>query len=140
MKKNLICFVAVSGVAVLMAYFLFWMKSGIPNLDGLIPPERCVKSAYNNENDRKRISVNCRDYAGKVQTVVVRKFDNKDDLARLKFAFKNGVVLDGFLCTQLNGLHTCFSESEKIMVSSIADEAVVFYILQYNEGSKKKNK
>lgn len=136
MKKNVICFSVVSGVAVLLAYFLFWIKSGIPNLNALVPPARCVKSAYNDENDRKRISVNCRDYTGKVQTVVVRKFDSKDDVAKMNFSFRNGAGLDGFLCTQLNGLHVCFSENEKIMVSSVVDEAVVFYVLQYSEAKK----
>ncbi|MDA8453084.1 hypothetical protein M5C97_19395 [Acidovorax sp. NCPPB 3859] len=140
MKKNIVCFFVVSGVVVSLAYFLFWIKSGIPNLDALVPATRCVKSAYNDENDRKRISVNCRDYTGKVQTVVVRKFYSKDDLAKMNFAFRNGVSLDGFLCTQLNGLHACFSENEKIMVSSIVDEAVIFYVLQYNEERKIKDR
>ncbi|WP_152643506.1 hypothetical protein [Paracidovorax citrulli] len=140
MKKNIIYIFVVSGVVASLAYFLFWIKSGIPNLEELIPPARCVKSAYNDENDKKRISVNCRDYTGKVQTVVVRKFDSKDDLAKMNFAFRNGVGLDGFSCTQLDGLHACFSENEKIMVSSIVDEAVVFYVLQYNEERKNKDR
>ncbi|WP_157768786.1 hypothetical protein [Paracidovorax avenae] len=140
MKKNIVYLFVVSGVVVSLACFFVWIKSGIPNLETLVPPARCGKSAYNDENDRRRISVNCRDYTGKVQTVVVRKFDSKDDLAKMNFAFKNGVGLDGFLCTQLNGLHACFSEVEKIMVSSIVDEAVVFYVLQYNEGRKNKDR
>lgn len=119
-------------VVAILVYLFFWIKSGIPTLNSLVPAERCVKSAYNVENDRKRISINCRDYDGNVHTVMVRKFDAEGDLSKMAIAFKNGVNLEGFLCTQLNGLHACFSVGNKIMASSINEESVIFYVLQFN--------
>lgn len=133
MKKNLASNICVVAVVAALAYLFFWIKSGIPILDSLVPAERCVKSAYNVENDRKRISINCRDHDGNVHTVIVRSFDVESDLVKIALAFKNGVNLEGFSCTQLNGLHACFSASNKIMVSSINEDSVVFYVLQFNK-------
>ncbi len=103
-----------------------------------MPAERCVKSVYNIDNDRKRISINCRDHSGNVHTVVLRKFEIKEDIDKMEAAFKNGVDLEGFSCTRLNGLDACFSAKNKIMVSSVKEESVVFYVLLFNRtlGSK----
>lgn len=123
----------VAAVSILLAYLFFLIKVGIPSLESLVPAERCVKSVYNVDNDRKRISINCRDYSGNVHTVVVRRFEFEEDIDKMKAAFKNGVDLEGFSCTRLNGLDACFSAKNKIMVSSVNEESVVFYVLLFNK-------
>lgn len=133
MKKNLLPYLWFAAIGILLAHLFFLLMSKIPSLESLVPAERCVKSAYNVDNDRKRISINCVDYRDKVHTVVVRKFEVEEDIEKMKAAFKNGADLEGFSCTRLNGLDACFSAKYKIMVSSINEESVVFYVLQFNK-------
>ncbi|MDA8443448.1 hypothetical protein [Paracidovorax valerianellae] len=111
----------------------FLKKINTSELENLIPKERCVKSAYSDDSENHRISINCKDYDGNVHTVMLRKFYKKEELEKLASVFKNGVEVNGFLCTELNSLHTCFSRKQEIMITSTVEESVVFFALQFGK-------
>ncbi|WP_152034169.1 hypothetical protein [Paracidovorax avenae] len=139
MKKNIGIIVSILVAVSCLVYFYVWIRMSDSNIEKFIPAERCVKSGYNKNDNRYRISVNCRDFQGNAHTVVLREFKSEEDLDRIDKAFANGIHLDGFVCTNLNGLHTCFQRENGIMVTSFNKDSVVFFVLQFNEHLKPKS-
>lgn len=124
-------------------YLIFW--GSYSELDSMIPNDRCVKSAYNDEGRKDRISINCQDYDRQVYTIILRKFEKKEDIKNVLANFKNGKNVKSFLCSNFSNsksevsennistLHSCYSEKNSIMITSTSQKAVLFFISQFRD-------
>ncbi|WP_156957934.1 hypothetical protein [Paracidovorax oryzae] len=106
----------------------------------LVPKDRCVKSAYNDDSKNHKISINCRGYSGEVYTINARRWNDQSKIENIASNLKEGEVVKSFICSEfkpsgeerfseeIRHLHTCLSKENGITITSNSRAAVVFYI------------
>ncbi|WP_152969543.1 hypothetical protein [Paracidovorax avenae] len=136
---SLVLFLLISFGAV---FYYFCVQE---DLAGLVPKDRCAKSAYNDDSKSHKISINCREYTGEVYTIIARKWDDKSKVENIASNLKGGEMVKGFICSEfkpsgedrfsdeVRRLHTCLSEENGITIISNSRAAVVFYINHFGK-------
>ncbi|WP_208911654.1 hypothetical protein [Paracidovorax avenae] len=124
---------------------IFYNFGGHEDIAELVPKDRCVKSAYNDDSRTHRISINCRDYSGEVYTIIARRWNDKSKIKNIASNLKGGEVVKSFICSEfkpsgeerfsdeIRRLHTCLSKENGITITSNSRDAVVFYINHFEK-------
>ncbi|WCM88280.1 hypothetical protein [Acidovorax sp. NCPPB 3576] len=131
--------------SLMVAFLLFFYLKSHSRIESMIPSGRCVKSAYSDDDRKDRVSVNCQDYNGEIYTIILRKFSDKKDSENVVVNMKNGKDVRGFFCSsfknpqsasgedKINALHVCFLEKYSLMITSTSQDAILFFINQFQD-------
>lgn len=124
-------------ITLLCGGFLYYKKKSY-DLAYLIPKERCAKSAYSDESNPRKISINCRDYNEQIYTIIVRKWKEREQIDNISKNLIDGEVIKNFICSEFkssNGerlsdevknIHACILKEEGITITSNSRAAIVF--------------
>ncbi len=107
----------------------------LSGMDKFIPTDRCVKSAYDDNSQTNKLSINCKNHDGRVHTIVIRRIvdiQHKEN-ARNSIESNKKIEIGQFVCSEFSNLHTCFSTKKSIMITAIDNDSLSFFIQEFEK-------